>query len=214
MTGWLNVAFRSLFTSKERVRDSSSQNAPYARLSLDQGSAKWHSWRNGIIGASDAPVIMGENPWKSAARLLAEKNGLHERFRGNEKTRRGAALEPTARSLYELRNKMKVPPAVLQRLDRLWQCASVDGLDGTGSRVVEIKCGEGVYRHVERYRAPPTYYVGQLQHILAVTDLNVIHLFCYWPGNPELLIDVPRDQKYIDRLIEEEERFFKRVQRK
>jgi putative phage-type endonuclease len=183
MTEWLNGAFRSLFTSKERVSlprcDASPPNAPYFRLSLDQGSAKWHSWRSGIIGASDAPVIMGESPWKSAARLLAEKNGLSERFRGNAKTRRGAVLEPTARSLYEIKNQMKVPPAVLQRRDRLWQCASVDGLDSTGSRVVEIKCGEGVYRHVERYRAPPNILRGA-----ASTHSGRHGLIC----NPPLLL--------------------------
>jgi putative phage-type endonuclease len=215
VAGWLKETLGSLLAKKDqgapRARNSSSGSAPYTRLSLDQGTAEWHAWRRRIIGASDAPVIMGENPWKSVDRLLAEKNGLEEGFRGNAKTRRGAQLEPAARSLYESRIKRKVPPAVLQRRDRVWQGASVDGIDNMGSRVVEIKCGESVYRHVARFKAPPTYYMGQLQHILAVTELDEIHLFCYWPGYPEIMINVPRDQVYIGRLIEKEEAFFKRV---
>ena len=27
---------------------------------LEQGSSEWHDWRKGVIGASDAPKIMGE----------------------------------------------------------------------------------------------------------------------------------------------------------
>ena len=42
---------------------------------LEQGSREWHAWRKGVIGASDAPKIMGENPWGSRASLLDEKLG-------------------------------------------------------------------------------------------------------------------------------------------
>jgi putative phage-type endonuclease len=39
----------------------------------DQGRGEWLAWRHGGIGASDAPALMGENPWKSERRLFAEK---------------------------------------------------------------------------------------------------------------------------------------------
>ena len=36
---------------------------------LEQGSSEWHAWRRGVIGASDASTIIGENKFKSQAYL-------------------------------------------------------------------------------------------------------------------------------------------------
>ena len=107
-----------------------------------------------------------------------------------------------------------MPPAVLQSTVREWQGASIDGLNHPQSRVLEIKCGEQVYQHVARYDAPPRYYVGQLQPTLCVTRLPMIHLLCYWPGEEVILLEVERDQRYIDRMLEAEEEFVKRMRRK
>ena len=46
---------------------------PYHIIDHDQGSGAWLEWRHGGIGASDAPALMGENPWKRPARLFTEK---------------------------------------------------------------------------------------------------------------------------------------------
>ena len=64
---------------------------------LEQGSTEWLDWRRGVIGASDAATIMGENPWASSRRLLEEKLGLHQSFGGNAATREGHRLEEFAR---------------------------------------------------------------------------------------------------------------------
>ncbi|MGL4541596.1 MAG: lambda-exonuclease family protein [Polymorphobacter sp.] len=45
----------------------------YEIIDHDQGSTAWLHWRHGGIGASDAPALMGENPWKRPARLFTEK---------------------------------------------------------------------------------------------------------------------------------------------
>ena len=50
------------------------------RDDIAQGTAAWHDWRATVIGSSDAPAIMGENPWKSAKTLLEEKLGIRARF--------------------------------------------------------------------------------------------------------------------------------------
>ena len=46
---------------------------------LKQGTSKWRNWRKGVIGASDAPTIMGENPWKDIESLF---NGEAPSFGG------------------------------------------------------------------------------------------------------------------------------------
>lgn len=151
---------------------------------------------------------MGENPWKSATQLLSEKLGTVQKFQGNAAMTRGTALEPEARKQYEKISQVRVTPACLQSNIHTWLRASVDGLAADGSAVVEIKCGESVYRKTGSSRQVPSYYIGQLQHILAVTDLPHIDFFCWLPSRPEIHLRIDRDDRYIARLIVAEQAFW------
>ena len=150
---------------------------------------------------------MGENPYKSIRALIAEKNGESGGFSGNAATRRGNELEPVARSHYCNATTCVVEPAVLVHTQRRWQAASIDGIDQRGQKVVEIKCGWKSYLYSSQKRQPPPYYVGQLQHILAVTDLENIDYYAFYPGREPILLNVVRDNRYIERLLEAEQRF-------
>ncbi len=116
-------------------------------VQLDQGTPEWLEWRTSGIGASDAPTIMGENPWKTAAELLREKRGRAARSGANAAMARGTALEPEARQAYIARSGKWVAPACLQSGAYEWLRASVDGITAELDAVVEIKCGESVYRN-------------------------------------------------------------------
>ena len=72
----------------------------YTIIDLEQGTPAWLEWRSQGIGASDAPTIMGENPWKRAADLLDEKCGKLK-SNSNAAMVRGSALEPEARRRFE-----------------------------------------------------------------------------------------------------------------
>jgi predicted phage-related endonuclease len=54
----------------------------------------------------------------------------------------------------------------------------------------------------------PPKYLPQLQHQLAVTGLDMIYYYSY-DGQNNACIEVQRDQEYIDKLIEEELKFYK-----
>jgi putative phage-type endonuclease len=182
----------------------------YTIVNLEQGTAEWLVWRGQGIGASDAPTIMGENPWKNAAQLLKEK--CEGKSGGpNAAMARGTALEPEARKSYEGRSGVCVVPACLQSAKYEWLRASVDGLCVNGKVVVEIKCGESVYRNSSMTRKVPDYYVGQLQHILAVTELPSIDFWCYLPGRPEVHLKMARDDGYIKRLLDAEALFWQQI---
>ena len=183
----------------------------YVVVPLEQGTSAWLDWRDQGIGASDAPAIMGENPWKSAARLMREKLGEVKKFSGNAAMRRGNELEPLARRRYERLSGVSVDPACLQSSRHTWQRASVDGLAADGSVVVEIKCGDSVYEKTSRSLSVPGYYLGQLQHILAVTGLGHIDFFCYLPSRPDVRVRVERDDVYIRRLVSTEREFWEQV---
>ena len=65
---------------------------------IDQGTEKWLEWRRGVIGASEAAIIMGDNRHKGRQQLLNEKRGLIAPFGGNDVTREGHLNEPHARA--------------------------------------------------------------------------------------------------------------------
>ena len=184
----------------------------YSVVNLEQGTTEWLEWRGKGIGASDAPAIMGENPWKSSAQLLSEKLGTAKKFAGNAAMARGTELEPVARERYVVFTGTRVDPACLQSNKHEWLRASVDGLAPDGSAVVEIKIGESVYRQTASTGQVPSYYVGQLQHILAVTNLPHIDFFCWLPSRPEVHLRIQRDDSYIARLIATEQAFWERLE--
>ena len=205
----------------------------------DQGSIPWLRWRHNGIGGSDAPALMGENPWRSAKALFAEKvapsrhgpeqpapprSEFADLYAAATPTTtplssgwyrsaasRGTALEPYARDLYNRHVGAELVANCLQSRDRPWQRASLDGLCLRTNRALEIKCGEKVYAHVETTRAVPGYYIGQLQHILAVTGFDAIDFWVWLPGKQPLLLTVPRDEVYIARLTAAESAFWERV---
>lgn len=180
---------------------------PYKIVSIAQGTSEWHAWRSQGIGASDAPTIMRENPWKTRQQLLTEKLNDH-RQSPNAAMARGTALEPEARKFYERKTGRKVRPACLQNTDLDWLRASVDGLSNDEQSIVEIKCGIRVYEETALSRQVPEHYYGQLQHILAVTGLSTIDFWCYLPGRPDVHIVIERDKKYIELLLREELSFW------
>ena len=175
---------------------------------LEQGSEEWLVWRSARIGSSDAPIIMGENKWKSKQYLLDEKLGNKPIFRGNLHTRRGQQLEPLARDAYQRLKKIQLMPSVLQSSSRAWQSASIDGINLNGQVVIEIKCGDKAYEYSLKSNKVPDYYYGQIQHILCVTGYSSLDYFCWLPNLDPILIKVPRDESYITRLLKEEFSFY------
>ena len=187
--------------------------SPYVIVDLRQGTQQWLEWRRNGLGASDAPVIMKQNRWKGTEQLLHDK--LHgDSGYQNHAMIRGHQLEPEARQRYRELVGRRVKPACLQSTRYQWLRASVDGLSHSGRTVVEIKCGESCHRKVTESRSVPRYYYGQLQHILAVTGLPAIDFFCHWPGRTDMNIEVPRDDRYIERLLAEELEFWQEVLRR
>jgi putative phage-type endonuclease len=186
--------------------------AAFSLVDLEQGTPAWLDWRRGGIGASDAPTIMGENPWKSARALANDK--LNRRGNGwtNAAMSEGNRLEPIARAAYAIASGVMAEPACLQSSTHGWMRASVDGLCLKTKRAVEIKCGKASYEKTAQSRKVPKYYVGQLQHILAVTGYDAIDFCVYYPGCEMIHFPVARDNDYIARLQLAEEKFWRVIE--
>ena len=197
----------------ERPRElNPAMNSHCTIIELQQGSREWREWRHKGIGSSDASVIMGENKYRSVTQLLREKCGPCPDCPANFAMERGIKLEPEAREQYCARTKRTVGAACLQSTRYEWLRASLDGFASTHDAVVEIKCGESAYRGAWRYRCVPSWYRGQLQHILAVTGFDCVDFFCYAPNCEGILIVERRNNDYIKRLLEREFSFWNEVQ--
>ena len=183
----------------------------YSRVPVVQGTAAWHEWRQQGIGASEAPSIMGESPYKSVERLMAEKLGTAAPTPVTCQMEQGLALEPVVRRAYNRTHANPVQPACLQSRHLSWLRASADGLSLDGQQLIEIKCGWCAYRHLRDTGMPTSYYRAQLQHLLAVTDLPSIDYVCYIPGQEPLCRTIERDDAYIAVMLCRENSFWDRV---
>ena len=184
----------------------------FSLVDLEQGTTEWLTWRHKGIGASDASTIMGENRFESPSSLLQQKRGpvVLDTFQ-NEAMVLGTKLEPEARKLYIATTGNEVRPVCVQSSKYDWFRASLDGLSTNHDMVIEIKCGASSYRRVSQTRTIPSYYYGQVQHILAITGLDSLDFWCYWPDNPPVLLPVKRNESYIERLLSKELEFWKLV---
>jgi putative phage-type endonuclease len=174
---------------------------------LEQGTDEWRAWRKGVIGASDAPKVMGENPWGSRESLMNEKLGLVPEFKGNSKTREGNSLEGDARDSLAKKFKMKIEPTIVQDSSEPFLAASLDGICNKLENIFEIKAGVKAYEHTQINRSVPSYYIGQLQHMLMVTQMDSLTYAVYRPGLQLLTLEVNRNESYIKRLRKKEKEF-------
>lgn len=186
----------------------------YIVENLVQGSETWLAWRKRVIGASDAPTIMGENPWESAGHLSSEKLGLSRPFAGNAATREGQKLEPEARSAISTKFGVSIRPIVIQDGEIPYVAASLDGLTTENDQVFEIKCGKKAYERTRSRREVPSYYMAQLQHMLMVTGHKSLVFAVYRPGQQLIHLDVFRNESYITRLRRTEVEFMEQLKRR
>jgi putative phage-type endonuclease len=156
---------------------------------------------------------MNESRFKSWSELLQEKRGPVQDFGQNAAMARGTALEPEARKRYNAKTSRDVRPVCLQSCQYNWLRASLDGLSSDGEVVVEIKCGRAAYWNAAKTRKVSSDYYGQVQQILAVTNLQLLDFWCYWPGFPSILIPVKRNDDYIERLLQKGAEFWTAVKR-
>ncbi len=171
---------------------------------LEQGTAEWLSLRTSKITSTDASIIMGVNHWKTKIQLYHEKLSDNVVNFVNERMKRGNDLEPIARELFCIQNGIEVFPRVVVKD---WAMASLDGMSECGKYIVEIKCpGEKDHALALEGKIPQHYY-PQLQHQLYVTGLQSIFYYSF-DGTDGITVLVNRDDSYIEKMVEEEKKFY------
>lgn len=174
---------------------------------------EWLAWRRGGIGSSDAPIIMKVAPWEGAT----PRNLWHNKLSGNSvqlenyAMTRGKELEPVARTWFENTMNVTVFPKNQTHKDMSWVRASLDGIDLENKVMVEIKCPMNKEDHLTAVgKGIPEKYWPQVQHQLLVTGLEGMY-YCSFDGANGAIVEVARDNAYIETLLEEEQKFWNMV---
>lgn len=176
---------------------------------LIQGSDAWLALRKTKITATDASAIMGINPWKTALQLYNEKLSDEPPKKANERMQRGTDLEPIARDLFCVLTGHKMVPKVIIND---WAMASLDGINDW-NEILEIKC-PGAKDHALAVSGKiPEYYYPQLQHQMYVCDSEKAFYFSF-DGIDGVIVEVKRDDQYIEKMIAEEFKFYMQLQKK
>jgi len=178
---------------------------------LNQNTPEWHRWRMQGIGASDAPVIMGQTAFKTPRTLWSIKTGRMQEGSAGPAARRGRDLERFARRAYERRTGIQMEPLCLVHGEFEWMRASLDGLSFDGSTLLEIKCPLNPRDHSSaRQGRIPSQYQAQLQHQLEVSKAERAH---YWSfdGSDGILVETRPDREYAKRLVEAQVAFWQLV---
>lgn len=174
-------------------------------IDLEQGSQEWLNYRKTKITATDAPIIIGANHYKTKIQLYHEKKSIDVKpLYINERMQRGRDLEPVARALFNLKHGVDVSPRVAVKD---WAMASLDGINQLGTCIVEIKCpGEKDHSLALQGKIPDMYF-PQLQHQMYVCDAEEMFYFSF-DGVDGVTIKVKRDEKFLEKLVAEEKKFY------
>ena len=178
---------------------------------MKQGSKEWLQHRKNYIGASDAPIIMGVSPWRTRYQLWEEKLGLNGGQEETEAMRYGKRKEEEARRAYEdyTGNLLSTDEkdTLIYHPTKKFMMASLDGITFDRSIAVELKNANAEDHALAKKGIVPEKYYPQVQHQFACESFNVLHYFSYREGD-RALVEVTFDRPYIDRLFEEETRFW------
>lgn len=193
-------------------------------IDLRQNSKDWHAWRNKGLGASDAPIIMGDSKWTTPFQLWAEKTGLLPRQEMNQYAiaamERGKKLEPEALQRYSALTGKAMTTLVAEDDHQPYLRVSLDGWEASNpaGHIVEIKCpGQEAHDiakgNTKRPGRVPEYYWAQVQQQILVTGAATCDYFSYRPGDerPEVIIPVIPHQAYQTQLREQTAIFWQYV---
>lgn len=184
-------------------------------VNIEQGSPEWHKFRFNGIGSSDASVVMGNSPYKTAYQLWEEKSGLVEPdFSDNVAMKKGRDYEPLVRQAINESMGIDFTPICIQSVNNPFALASLDGL--SGNKFIEIKLlNEKSFNEIQSTKEIPKHYYDQVQHMYVASDftLDICHFVVANWSNPSQIIflDVPEDEDYTQDLLKKERYFWDQV---
>lgn len=183
---------------------------------LNMPHEEWLQHRQKSIGGSDAPSIIGLNPWSSPYTVWADKLGKLPPKEDNEAMRQGRDLEfyVADRFCEATGKKVRRENNILINPDFPFAHANVDrmvigedaGLECKTTSVLNVK-------NFKNGAFPDTYYV-QCVHYMMVTGCKKWYLAVLVLNKEFMVFEIERDEEEIEALAKSEEEFWKLVETK
>ncbi len=171
----------------------------------EQRSEAWLEYRKNRIGGSDAPAIMELSPYCTRLKLWERKKGLVPEQPMNKAMSRGVEQEDEALEWLSMTTGQKYKSAVFSYKENDRLMASLDGINEAGDVIVEIKCSQKIFDMAKKGEIAPMYHC-QMNHQMLVTGVSKC-LFVAFDGFDGVIIEVPRDEVFIERMLEAELEF-------
>lgn len=175
------------------------------------GSDDWIQWRKTKITATDAAVILGICPYKKPLRLWSEKLDLILPSPVNSAMQRGQDLEEDARNAFEKETNLLVFPDVVQHPTIPYLAATLDGISINRNVIVELKCNGPKSHLMALIGVVPDHHFAQVQHQIECAGLDFAYYYSF-DGENGVIIEVKRDQAFIDNMLEKEAEFWHCIQ--
>ena len=174
--------------------------------------SEWLALRRKGIGGSDCAAACCLSRWKSPLQLFFEKTRGMKMEEDNERMAWGRTLEPIIRAEFAKRSGLQVKecPFMFASQEYPFMIANVDGIvtepDNTKA-LLEIKTVSEHSAKDWEDGLPLEYYL-QIQHYLAVCDLNKAYCAVLVGGNKFSYQVIDRDDETINTIIALESNFW------
>lgn len=184
-----------------------------AKLKQFKSRKEWLEARKNGIGGSDAPAILGVDPYRSALQVYTEKLGIGDPTEENEAMLWGRKLEPLVAQAYSQETKRKLEKFghhFFLSKSVPFAFASLDRLIVEPRGVLEVKTSNYI-KEVELEQEIPLHWQVQMQHALGVTGLEMGSFAILLNARRLFWIDMQADKEFIELLFDKEDVFWKRV---
>jgi putative phage-type endonuclease len=174
----------------------------------------WMQWRKGGIGGSDAGAVLKRFPFgKTPLMVYREKIDETDNNWSNVATIHGKENEEAALQWFEKKMACSLFRQVkIEHPDIPWIRATLDGIDGFDKYLVEVKCPFNLENHevVKASMKVPEIYYPQCQHQLKCKELDGMYFESFNSKDPadSVIIEVTRDEKFIEEMLPEYEKFW------
>ena len=175
-----------------------------------QGSKEWRKLRCGVPTASQFHKVITPKTRKRSTQI--EGYAMHlcaERLLGmpletitTKAMHNGTELEESAKAAYAFARRVEIEPVGFMTTDDRKVGASPDGMI-TGVKLLEAKC-PSVETHIGYMvlgkSGVDEKYFCQLQGQIHVSEFDLTDIISFWPGLPDVVVTVPRDEPFIAAL--------------
>ena len=187
------------------------------KVDIPQGSPGWLRWRGDGVTASNAAVILGLSPHKTALTLWRELVGLCEPVDISmiDQVRKGHLREPLAAEWFQERHGSVTGPCCGESVINPIMRASFDAFYGKDPLEIKNLSDSNHLEVLSQGRNSTHYelYFWQVQHQMYVSGADTGYLLFWNPVHTPICFEIKRSEEAISKLLKANLEFFENVKK-